>query len=348
MSSPLDPDEVPEWLQSQWPAELLPKSIVAGINSDDCAAIQWPESILVASMDFLNARPIAMETGLGTGYDLGRLLVGANLSDLCGSGATPVALIIGVMMERGAESSDFQEIIRGIKAEADRWGIPVVGGDTKLGGSRVLVATALGMAKSREHLFLKSAARCGDLLWISGEIGSCTAAIIGLGIEPTLGAEWQQWATRAILEPQLPLQVSRCVSELNLGRGGTDISDGLGADVSNMCQASGVGAMIHVHNIPIAPRAAEVAAHLGIPSWSLAFGLGGDFQFIVTTPADSRETAERCGLFLIGEITDTNRCVLMLPNGGQRIMPIGGHRDSRNINFRDEAMNLVQQVLQER
>src|SRR6266851_8216130 len=106
MSKLLDPDEMPRWIAGLWPYGRRPSGIVAGVNDDDCAVVRWDCRYLVATTDFLNAKPIAMELGIGSLWDLGRLLVASNLSDLCGSGALPVALLVGVTLPHGATRSE--------------------------------------------------------------------------------------------------------------------------------------------------------------------------------------------------------------------------------------------------
>src|SRR6185437_12425743 len=131
MSKPLDPDSMPAWLAALWPKKDRDPAIIAGIDDDDCAIVRLTNNLLVITVDYLNARPIAVQLGLADLSDLGRLVVAITMSDLCGSGAAPTALLTGITMERTATEQDFQLLMRGVRKEADRWGVPVVGGDTK-------------------------------------------------------------------------------------------------------------------------------------------------------------------------------------------------------------------------
>jgi len=99
MSLKLNPDAVHSWLKKQL-KEPLRSTIIAGCNDDDCAAIKVKKGILIISTDFLHSNPIATQLGIGDEWDLGRLTVAANLSDLCGSGAKPRALLIGTMFPK--------------------------------------------------------------------------------------------------------------------------------------------------------------------------------------------------------------------------------------------------------
>jgi thiamine-monophosphate kinase len=339
---PLDPDNEPAWLASLWPSGDYP-GVIAGINDDDCAVLSINGQLVIATTDFLNANPIAMQLGLGTLHDLGRLLVCANLSDLCGSGASPMALLVAITMEYGSTVSDFRQLISGVEEEASRWNIPVVGGDTKLGKSRAILAIAIGAAKSQRNLFLKNGALPGDTIWVSGDIGSCGAAVIGL-TDGLMGESWRQWAGRAVLRPRLPLEQSRQVAEAGWGNAGTDISDGLGADLVDLCRASSVGAAIYAQDLPIAPEAVELAKALGIPPYRFAFSIGGDLQFLVTTRSSASTHMESLGFTSIGTVTAEKAVRLVAPDATSLLLTGNGHRDSRGLTFAEEIKHLLKEL----
>jgi thiamine-monophosphate kinase len=316
---------------------------MAGIDDDDCAVLSIDGQLIVVTTDFLNANPIALQLGFGTIHDLGRLLVCANLSDLCGSGATPTALLIAITMEYGSAVSEFRQLISGIEEESQRWSVPVVGGDTKLGKSRALLAVAFGTAKSEQNLFLKNGAIPGDTVWVSGHLGSCGAAVIGL-TDDLMNESWREWARGAILRPRLPLEQSRQVSQAGWGNGGTDISDGLGADLVGLCRASGVGAAIYAANLPIAAEAVELAEVMGIPPYRFAFAIGGDLQFVVTTRSSVSAHMEALGFTSIGTITDEKVVRLVGPDASSVPLTGKGHRDSRGLTFAEEIKYLLKEL----
>ncbi len=338
----LDPDEVPAWLATLWPRRIDDR-IVAGVNDDDCAVLKWGGELLVVTTDYLNARPIALQLGLGTVADLGRLAVAANLSDLCGSGAEPRALLIAVMMKRESRAEDFRSLMLGVQAEARRWHVPVVGGDTKLGDCTAILGIALGAAPASINLFLKNSAKSGDGLWVSGALGSCNAAVLGL-TKGGMSEEWQAWARDAILIPTLPLERSRALSSAGIANGGVDVSDGLGSDLRKLCEASHVGAVLEVDGIPVDPHVVHVASSLGFPPWTLALGCGGDFQFVASAPEKAAAHMKRMGFARIGTITDGASLQLKLPTGSMVALPGQGHRDARNLSFADEILMLVSEV----
>jgi thiamine-monophosphate kinase len=336
----LDPDAMPAVLKAMWPRSLLPQSVVAGIDEDDCAIIRFGSELLVVTTDFVNANPIVIELGLGGLYELGRLLINASLSDLCGTGADPIALLTAVTLPRDSTRAEFLRLSEGIRDEALKYDVPVVGGDTKLGSCRALNATALGRAESEAHLFLKNRARAGQLLWVSGHIGECNAAVM---LQALAGAPGKlaEKAKQAIASPTVPLAKSRALSQASLSCGGIDISDGLGADLARMCDASGVGATVDLERLPASSFLTEAAAQLGLPLWSFALACGGDCQFLVTTAEEHAKSVEALGFHLVGHITSDRALSAHLGNRASFALPTRGHRDADNLSFADEIAFLI-------
>jgi thiamine-monophosphate kinase len=335
-----DPDDMPSWLERKF--TYSNDKIIAGINEDDCGIIEFGNQILVVTTDYLNARPIVLELSLGNYWDVGRLLVAANLSDLCGTGAIPEALLISVMLEKGIESDSYYALMEGVKFESDKASIPVIGGDTKIGKSNAFSCTAIGSALTRKNLFLKNGAKIGDLIWVSGYIGSNSAAVFGLS-SGFSDKSWRQWASRTIIEPRLPLSKSKNISLLEIGNGGIDISDGLGADAYRMAKASNVGIMIYPERIPVEDQTLQVARHYGFPSWTFAFAVGGDFQFIVTTDQDeiTYKKMTTQSMICIGEVVKEPIHQIRLSDDSIHPMPTIGHRDAKDLSFSDEVAELI-------
>ncbi|MBN1125504.1 MAG: thiamine-monophosphate kinase [Sedimentisphaerales bacterium] len=338
-----DPDAMPAWLSSLWPSSRYGPFVIAGVNDDDCAVMKWDSQFVIITTDYLNSSPIAIELGVGGLDVLGRLVVAANLADLLSTGAIPRALLIGVTMHRGSTTEDFKQIMKGIKREADKYGVPVVGGDTKLGRALAVMGVAVGSVQNRQELFLKNAAKPGDTVWVSGPIGACSAAVLGLArgiIPPTQ----RHWAIRTLTRPSLPIVQSRKAAIAHVGHGGIDVSDGLGEDLYRLCHASGVGVIIDAQNIPVPPRAAAIAAVLDLPAWALAFASGGDFQFIMTTSARCKKFMKELDFHPIGCVVAGHRQLLRLPNGSKRPLPRTGHRDVRNMSFQEEIQCLAREA----
>mgnify|MGYP000920182156 CR=1 FL=1 len=342
MKKNLDPDEMPKWLSSLWETNIN-DLVKAGINDDDCAILKLSDDLdLVITTDFLNSSPIGIELGISEPFNIGRLIVGSNISDLCGTGAEPIAFLLGLMLKKGSSVDKYKEIVLGVKHELDNLNIPLVGGDSKLGKENSFYGIALGISSAQRKLYTKNGAKPGDIIWVSGACGSVGAAVYGLS-NKLMNIEWDNWAKSRINEPVLPIVKSKFVAEAKIGNGGTDVSDGLGSDLKSISDASNVGIVINCDSIPIEDEVKLLAEKMNIPAWFFSFSIGGDFQFVVTTESCCQEQMVDMGFYNIGYTTNADNSYIV-HNGKRRIMPILGHRDLRKVSFGDEVNSLLKDL----
>ena len=339
LNKSIDPDNIPKWLAKIW-ARKNYTNIIAGINDDDCAIIKLSDTEnLIITTDFLNANPISVELGICDTKDLGRLLVASNISDLCGTGAKPLAFLVGVTMEKNDSEEELTNFFEGVKIELDKLSIPLVGGDTKLGKARAFLGTAIGTANSERKLFLKNSAEPDDIIWVSGNLGGISAAVYGVA-SSILAKDLLEDAHSLILKSEVPLLKSESVAIAKIGNGGTDISDGLGSDLHNMLDSSNVGAEIIAEKIPYNSLVSKVAQIQNIEPWLFSFIIGGDFQFIVTTKTIHRSKMVDFGFIEIGKILGNKERNLIF-NNTKYNLPNLGHRDGRKQSFKEEVSNLI-------
>lgn len=334
-----DPDEMPKWL-SQFFKTQNNSNLIAGINEDDCAILKLGNEELVITTDYLNANTIATEMGLSTFEDLGRLLVAVNISDICGTGAKPIGFLAALMFKKEeANEKEFYLFMNGIKKELSKYRIPLIGGDTKLGNANSFCGTAIGKKEKGTKLFLKNAAKVGDSIWVSSKIGSVSAALAGLK-EGGMDESWEKWAKDCIIKPRLPVNLSNALAKSKMANGGTDISDGLGADLWSMCEASGVGAIVWPDRIPISSYVKTYARKQNFPAWHYAFAIGGDFQFMTTSEEVNDEKMKLLGFYKIGKIIKEKEAFIIY-NATKLKMPKIGHRDSKTVSFSSELQTIL-------
>jgi thiamine-monophosphate kinase len=334
----LDPDGKISWLRVAVSTALPePHNLIAGIGDDDCAVIDLAEQgIIVATSDYVNANPIMVSLRAGSYFDIGRYLVNCNLADLCGSGAEPIAILTSIMWDRSRPESEFEQLMNGAKAAATSAGVAIIGGDTKLSSRAAYCATAIGTAKTASHLFLKSKAHPGDGVWVSGNLGSCAAAVYGWA-KLLSNHEWLEWAGEAIRNPNLPLDLARKASALAMGAGGTDLSDGLGSDLDSICDVSQVGVEIWAEAIPVDPHVKVLSSQLHVPSYAFAFTVGGDLQFLLCANERYSPALEALGLRRVGTVhADPTHRKLLSMEGVVTGLPSAGHRDAGGMSFPDE------------
>ncbi|MDO8722133.1 MAG: AIR synthase-related protein [Syntrophales bacterium] len=177
----------------------------------------------------------------------------------------------------------------------------------------------------------------------SGCLGSCAAAVVGLK-EGVKNQKWRSWAKRVLSLPSVPIEKSLALSDLRLGHGGIDISDGLGVSIHNLCDQSNTGAVIYADQIPVATPVLRIAMEKGISPWSFSFASGGDFQFLATTSPRAEAKLHELGFHLIGRITKSRTRSIHIAHRGEHALPSIGHRDSRQLSFYEEVLRLAWEV----
>ncbi len=220
---------------------------------------------------------------------LGHKALAVNLSDLAAVGARPLAFTLALALP-SADEAWLAGFARGMWALADAHDCDLVGGDTTRGPLNICI-TVFGEVPSGQAL-LRSGARPGDDLWVSGTLGDARLALEGF--RGTLALDGPTFeAARARMETPTP-RVALGQALRGIASAAIDISDGLLGDLRHVLQASGVGATIETARaLPL------LAAGSGAcdEHWALTCVLAGgdDYELAFTAPPHRRAAVEAAG-----------------------------------------------------
>jgi thiamine-monophosphate kinase len=251
-----------------------------------------------------------------------------NLSDLAAKGAVPFAYLLSLALPGNWTEAWVRSFARGLKGDQGRYDVSLLGGDTiRSAGGLAVAVTAIGrVAKGR--MILRSGARPGDAVFVTGTIGD---AALGLrvrrgNVKPPVGA---RRLLDRYLHPQPRLALAPVLSRH--ATSAVDVSDGLVADLAHICAASGVGAEIAWDAVPLsaAARRLVTADRSLIP----AILNGGDDYEIVATVAGSAASgfladAEKAGVAVtrIGRIVAGKGPPVVRDSAGRPVkLTVGGH-----------------------
>jgi thiamine-monophosphate kinase len=212
--------------------------------------------------------------------DLGWKAMVSNLSDVAAMGGRPGYALVTVA---GPGGTDIDALYDGIGAAADTYQCPVVGGD--LSSAPALVVTIAITGSVEDGPVLRSGARPGDGVWVTGPLGGSAAGLrlLRAGWVGGGGASTDATLVEAHARPRPRLAEGRAARA-----GGAsamiDVSDGLAVDLGHIADASGVG--FELDAVPVAAGATEEEA----------LGGGEDYQLIFTAPDAEAVTAAFGGL----------------------------------------------------
>ena len=228
-------------------------------------------------------------------YLIGRRALNVSLSDLAAVGATPRWFTLALSLP-AIDEIWLDDFARGLFDAADAFAVALIGGDTTRSDQLVISTQAHGELPQGEAL-LRSGARAGDTIYVTGPLGSAGAGL----------ALYQQQKTepKALLDTYLDPtpQVDSGLKLRGLASSCIDISDGLLADLGHILAASGVGASLDLAAIPLADENIQAFDNQQALQWALS--AGDDYQLCFTSGHDKNTLAahgiKNC--HAIGEIT---------------------------------------------
>ncbi len=278
-------------------------SVVLGVGDD--AALLAPSAghEIVVSVDMLVAgRHFLADADPAK---LGHKTLAVNLSDLAAMGATPRwALLAGALPD--SDPAWIAAFARGFYAEAEAYGVDLVGGDTTRGPLNLCV-TILGEVPVGQAL-TRSGAAPGDDVYVSGPLGDAALAVAATLGRTTLAAD-ALMACRARLDTPVP-RIALGLALRGVASAAIDVSDGLSGDLGHILERSAVGAVIDLASIPRSPTlAAMLAGPERATGLACLLAGGDDYELCFTAPPDAatriRHIAAEVALPLtrIGSIT---------------------------------------------
>lgn len=255
---------------------------------DDCALLQPGAGMQLAiSCDMLvEGRHFLSTVDPGK---LGHKALAVNLSDLAACGARPLAFTLALALER-ADDAWLAPFSRGLLALADLHGCELIGGDTTRGPLNICI-TVFGEVPPGQAL-LRSGARAGDDLYVSGTLGDARLALdVFRGARSVPATVFEQ--ARARMEQPTP-RVALGLALRGIAHAAIDVSDGLLGDLGHILRASGVGATIDTSiaiDLIAACQDSARAKALFDADTQLGYVLAGgdDYELVFTAPASKRD-----------------------------------------------------------
>ncbi len=249
-------------------------------GGDDCALLALtPGWLLATSSDMLVEGRHFLPTV--PPERLGHKALAVNLSDLAACGARPLAFLLALALPR-VDEVFLTGFARGLFALADEHGCELIGGDTTQGPLNLCI-TVLGEvppAASGHGALLRSGARAGDVLYVSGQLGDARLALEVFRGHLALPSNHFEAVRRAMEQPQPRVALGQALR--GVAHSAIDVSDGLLGDLRHLLQASGVGATVDVDALP---RSAVLRAQPLALQRTCTLAGGDDYELLFSAPA---------------------------------------------------------------
>ena len=280
-----------------------PPEVVVPIG-DDCAVLRLGDALWVAAADMLVSGRHFKEWA--SPENVGYKAVAANVSDVAAMGGVPRF----VLASGGADDAETTlRCMDGVLEACEEFGAYPLGGDTT--GAAALTVDVAILGQLAHAPVLRSGARLGDLLAVTGELGAAAAGLLAL--------ESGDAGTKRLIHKHLrpePRLVAGCATARLGAHAMIDLSDGLASDVRHVCERSGVGCRIDLDLLPISGDTREYLRSADRDPEVLAATGGEDYELLVAASEEVVETLaseSEVPVTVIGEVTVEG--VVFLRNG---------------------------------
>jgi thiamine-monophosphate kinase len=292
---------------------------------DDCALLQpAPGTQLAISSDML-VQGRHFFAGVDP-FTLGHKALAVNLSDLAACGAQPLAFTLALALPQ-ADEAWLTPFSRGLLALADAHGCELVGGDTTQGPLNICI-TVFGevpVVNGKSQALLRSGAKVGDDVYVSGTLGDARLALEALRGRLALPAAVLAQARQRLEQPTPRVALGQALR--GVASAAIDVSDGLLGDLRHILRASAVGATLDIS------IAINLIAACARPDWARSIidaekqldcvlAGGDDYELAFTAPASAREAVQAAALKTQTPVT----CIGVIEQAtGLRLLDASGH-----------------------
>ncbi len=287
--------------------QLIDKMFVATFGGNalrhrhDSATLVIPTGRLALTTDSYVVRPLFFPGG-----DIGKLAVYGTVNDLAMSGAHPLYLTLGMILEEGMPMETLWRVVLSLKEAAERAGVQIVTGDTKVvdrgkGDGVYLNTSGVGMI-THDLLIAPQSVQVGDVVILSGDIGRHGIAVMavreGLQFESPIESDCAPLAEPVMALLRAGIEV-HCLRDLTRG--------GLASALVEIAESAGVGLVLEETRIPVLEEVRGACEILGFDPLYVA----NEGRFVAFVPPSQADVAVQvlrhcevsAGAQIVGEVT---------------------------------------------
>lgn len=307
--------------------ELQNASTVLGVG-DDAAVIDHFGKQTVITTDLL-IEGVHFDLIYTPLRHLGYKSVIVNLSDIYAMNAIPTQITISLGISNRFSLEALDEFYEGVYAACEKYHVDLVGGDTTSSQKGFIISiTAIGEV-APDKFVKRSTAQKGDLLCVSGYLGSAYVGLLFLerekkifiespGVQPDL--EGEEFVIGKLLKPEARKDIVEFFAQQEITPTSMmDVSDGLSSEVLHLCKQSNLGCVLYEEKIPVAEQMKQAAYKFEIDPTACALSGGEDYELVFTIPQSEYEKLVlNEEISVIGYMTEPEAGATIITKGGSK------------------------------
>ena len=304
------------------------EEVVVGIG-DDGAVLRRGPILEVLTTDCL-LEGSHYEAGWLSMEDIGWKALAVNVSDIAAMGGIPKHALVTLFLPEDFTTKRVDQIYDGLEQCGDAFGVAVVGGDIVRTPGAFAISVALSGICERDQLVLRSGARAGDTIVVSGALGEASVGLRWLKEGRPAEGDALTACVRRFQRPTPRLNESRTIVLELQPSSMIDLSDGLLSDLWHVLDASKAGATVEGDRLPVGQGVVDFFKGNKAEALSQALSGGEDYELLFTINSKLEEQlpeiAAKTGVRLtpIGKITAKGTGVKLAGAGGERALGRGG------------------------
>jgi thiamine-monophosphate kinase len=266
------------------------KHVLIGIG-DDAAVIETKKGLQVLTTDCL-VEGDHFKREWFTSKQIGMKAIEINVSDVAAMGGIPKYVLVSLCLPEDIDVVFVEDMYKGMWKTCGKYNIEIIGGNMTH-SKQIIISITLTGEVSKKNLLLRSGAKIGDYIFISGPIGNGRA---GLRVFQENLEDFNQ-VKKKYLEPRARLDFAVKIAPYVNSM--IDISDGLAPEIKHICDESKCGAVIYKEKIPINDDVRSTARVLNEDEYNYALFGGEDFELVYTV---SKNNLKKVQGYIVGEI----------------------------------------------
>jgi thiamine-monophosphate kinase len=308
--------------------QIVHPQTVKGVG-DDAAVINIKEKLLLLSTDLL-IEGIHFDLTYTPLKHLGYKAVVVNVSDIAAMNGVAKQITVSIAVSSRFTVEALEELYEGIRLACERYQVDLVGGDTSSAMAGMAISVTVTGEGVANEITYRNGAKPGDLLCVSGDLGSAYIGLLALerekkvfqanpSVQPDLGGFDYQVGRQ--LRPEARTDIVRLLKGSGIKPTAMiDISDGLASEILHLCKQSGTGCKLFEEKIPIEPGTRQLAVDFNIIPSVAALSGGEDYELLFTaSQSDYDMIKELAEITIIGHMTEAGEGKYLITPEGTKV-----------------------------